>query len=514
MMPLARCTRAYGHVRVRSEDPIVETHRDVLFDGRGLYDWRRRLIPLSAHFQGVPLPDRAAGEPLQRRTTDLDPVRVVAHAADARYLWGGRLTSHYGHFLTETLPRLWILGDRPRPWPRLVLWCDAPVGRCLALDFVREIFGALDLRPEDLLVLERPTRIAEIDIPAPGFESNSYVHLPFARFCRRIGAQLAPAPSSLDGQPIYFTKQNLSYGVARLTNEAAFTACLAGAGVRIVAPETLPFREQLALWTGHRVVTGYLGSAMHTALFTGGKRIACLNHERKVFSNQIMIDLAAGHHADYHSLADDLDPLGPAEGFHLNFRLRSPEAAAAAWLRVIARLTTRPPRGSGGFGAATIDPVAYPDEPFGRNLSRGRPADQSSIFPPHSAGETTLVDAARAVDGTRHDRYAFHTLLENNPWWQVDLGGAMVLHEVRIFNRLDIGVEHSRNFRILLSADGQRFSEVHRREGEPFGLPDGRPYRWRCERTHVARVVRIELLHAAYLHLRQVEVFGDDPEDG
>ena len=312
----------------------------------------------------------------------------------------------------------------------------------------------------------------------------------------------------LDGQPIYFTKQNLTIGVARLTNEAEFTAHLARAGVLIVAPENLGFREQLKLWANHRVLTGYLGSAMHTALFTGGKRVACLNHERQVYSNQIMIDLAAGNTAEYHSLVDNLDPLGAADGFHLNFRMRSPAAAAAAWLGVIARLTRHQATLPASFGASTVDAAAYADEPFGRNLSRRRPADQSSVFPPHSAGSTTAADAGRAVDGSSHDHYAFHTRAEVDPWWQVDLGGPSAINEIRIFNRQDIGAEHSQNFRILLSDDARNFVEVHRRQGEPFGQ-DGKPYRWRVERTCIARFVRLQVIGTAYLHLRQVEVFGE-----
>mgnify|MGYP001032180978 CR=1 FL=1 len=35
---------------------------------------------------------------------------------------------------------------------------------------------------------------------------------------------------------------------------------------------------------------------------------------------------------------------------------------------------------------------------------------------------STRSDAAGAVDGVKDGKYAFHTWLEPNPWWQVDLG--------------------------------------------------------------------------------------------
>ena len=57
------------------------------------------------------------------------------------------------------------------------------------------------------------------------------------------------------------------------------------------------------------------------------------------------------------------------------------------------------------------------------------------------AGVATWADAAGAVDGVKDGKYTFHTGLEANPWWQVDLGQSLPLDRVVIYNRCDGNVE-------------------------------------------------------------------------
>ncbi|MFQ5734851.1 MAG: DUF1549 domain-containing protein, partial [Planctomycetaceae bacterium] len=84
----------------------------------------------------------------------------------------------------------------------------------------------------------------------------------------------------------------------------------------------------------------------------------------------------------------------------------------------------------------------------GKNVARGKPARQSST---DYNGPAKL-----AVDGNTDGDYAkakstTHTKLENNPWWEVDLGGPLPVGNVVLWNRTDNNL-HTRlaNFRVLL----------------------------------------------------------------
>ena len=120
---------------------------------------------------------------------------------------------------------------------------------------------------------------------------------------------------------------------------------------------------------------------------------------------------------------------------------------------------------------------------------------------------TPQQDAAGACDGLRTGRWGFHTDLEENPWWQVDLGRAVPLDEVMVYNRCDGSQERAFNLIVLTSVDGKEFTETYRHDGTPFyGSPDNRPLVVDLA-GRKARYVRVQLPGKTYLHLDEVEVY-------
>jgi hypothetical protein len=77
-------------------------------------------------------------------------------------------------------------------------------------------------------------------------------------------------------------------------------------------------------------------------------------------------------------------------------------------------------------------PIPAADE-IERNWAREGKATQSSV--------TLGGEAARAIDGNRNGNWGAgsvtHTAQENEPYWQVDLGAAHYIDEIRIYNRTD-----------------------------------------------------------------------------
>jgi hypothetical protein len=121
-------------------------------------------------------------------------------------------------------------------------------------------------------------------------------------------------------------------------------------------------------------------------------------------------------------------------------------------------------------------------------------------------------DAAGAINGIKNGRQGFHTEIEDSPWWLVDLGNIYGIHEIKLFNRMDIpGVaERSARIAIDVGLKEDEFIEIHRREEDfPFGGVDGDPLIVEPLIPYVGRFVRIRLLERNYLHLDQVEVYGE-----
>lgn len=145
------------------------------------------------------------------------------------------------------------------------------------------------------------------------------------------------------------------------------------------------------------------------------------------------------------------------------------------------------------------------------NLCQGKKATQSSLSP-YSIGRTLEEDASGAINGRIDGQIKFHTDREDSPWWQVDLGAMFGVSQVKIYNRMDVpGVmARAAHLAIEVGFRGDDWVEVYRRENpEPFGGIDGNPLVFAPTIPVPARFVRVRLLRRDYLHLDQVEVFGE-----
>lgn len=130
---------------------------------------------------------------------------------------------------------------------------------------------------------------------------------------------------------------------------------------------------------------------------------------------------------------------------------------------------------------------------------RGVPAAGGEIRPED--------DAAGACDAVKNGEWGFHTDLEENPWWQVDLGGQRSLVQIQIYNRCDTNAERAARLMILLSDDGKKWKQVYQHDGTVFyGYTDNKPLLVQLGDAR-ARYVRIQLPGKTYLHLDEVEVY-------
>ena len=143
----------------------------------------------------------------------------------------------------------------------------------------------------------------------------------------------------------------------------------------------------------------------------------------------------------------------------------------------------------------------------GVNIARHGVCSQSS-FSPWSVGRD---EANRALRAEKNGRFAFHTDFENNPWWQIDLGGEISFDEIICFNRIDVCADRAENLVVESSADGVNWNVLHQNEGA-FGGIDGNPLRVVTPRT-AARYVRLRIQAETALHLDAVEIYDWTAED-
>lgn len=127
----------------------------------------------------------------------------------------------------------------------------------------------------------------------------------------------------------------------------------------------------------------------------------------------------------------------------------------------------------------------------GADLAEGKPWTASSkAFECHPAqGEC----------GGGHTKIFFHTLEQDNPWVEIDLGAKTRFSRVEVENREDCCQDRASPAVIEVSNDGSDFKEVARTT-EPYET-------WDATFAPVsARYVRVKVLKKAYLHLVRVGV--------
>ncbi len=122
---------------------------------------------------------------------------------------------------------------------------------------------------------------------------------------------------------------------------------------------------------------------------------------------------------------------------------------------------------------------------------------------------TCEEDAAGAVDGVINGKWGFHTAVEQNPYWQVDLGETVSIGRIVIYNRCDVGPERCRDLFASISDDGERWQTIWNNDGQVFyGAVDSAPRIVDFSEKPVrGRYLRLTISGENCLHLDEVQVY-------
>lgn len=179
---------------------------------------------------------------------------TAAHSDAREVIFAGHLSQHFGHFLLESLSRLWHV--RRHPHLPIVWACRAEPAAPTLGTWQRQILDVLDVHNEVLLLTE-PTRFASVHVPEAGYRVQDIFSPEQAAFlaaypARRRDPELRLWLSRAGLDPEYG-----SIHAPRLDR------LLAGHGWTVIQPEQLPIIDQLELLARATRVAGEEGSAFH-----------------------------------------------------------------------------------------------------------------------------------------------------------------------------------------------------------------------------------------------------------
>ncbi|MEJ0017938.1 MAG: glycosyltransferase 61 family protein [Acetobacteraceae bacterium] len=225
---------------------------------------------------------------------------VPASVETARSIYLGNFFLHFGHFLLESLSRLWAVESLGQSFEAYYFhaWEGTPDRRWLDIEFVATCLAALGIPAERVrFIPESGLVLADCVVPQQLFEVNRHASRRFGGLLSEITDRARAAPSAGLGAPAERVYLSRVRQTRRAENEDAIERIFQEAGFDIVIPEELPFLRQVAIAAGARMLAGCAGSNMHLAAFAERAVIVSLDH--RLVRNQLILDALREHDA-YH----------------------------------------------------------------------------------------------------------------------------------------------------------------------------------------------------------------------
>lgn len=215
---------------------------------------------------------RGADFEISPRTLDRTPqVRLKG-----RHLYGGQLNHHFGHFLCESLARLWPLGQ-PDHGLQSILLLPRRKGSSHELQgFHEAVFGLLGLGIP-VRIVDEPMVVEELVIPEQGFGIG-----PLAAgtpdFIGYIRTHLAPDIAADGPEDLYISREGLALLAGSILGEGALSGNLGPAGYSEFRPEKHDLRSQIAQYRAAKRIVAVEGSALHLYGMVGhpGQKVAII----------------------------------------------------------------------------------------------------------------------------------------------------------------------------------------------------------------------------------------------
>jgi capsular polysaccharide biosynthesis protein len=296
-MPVPRMQlRHYeGRVEYFGQTLLVAGH-SILPDSHRFYRRPKFVHPIQPLLSALPGRQDAVLIPLSRKPRPKLP--------GTYYLLDPQITGHFGHIMTEVVPRLWGWDRAKALYPELKTLTTVKPGRT-AEPVLERLLTAYGIAPEDIVLVDHPVELESV-ITATGMWHNfapHFAHPELPVVWDRIAAQLIDpsAPPPLTGpsaERLFLTRAPGSYRTCH--NAAEVEAVFRAHGFEILRPEEYDLGAQAAIFRGAKVVAGFGGSAMFNLMYNHGlQHMIVLNQERFSARNEHLYASLLGADEDW-----------------------------------------------------------------------------------------------------------------------------------------------------------------------------------------------------------------------
>jgi Glycosyltransferase 61 len=231
--------------------------------------------------------------------TDVPPHEPSRRLEGPHFNLASEYPSHFGHFMSEVVSRLWGWAAAKQRHPSLKALISHPQ-KVPVPNFVYGVLAAYGIQYDDIEVYG-PNETVETEAlvgVTPMYSMPDYVHPDIADVWSTIGRSLA-AEATIGHIPERIFALRPPGAARPCHNESEVTERFMRAGFDLVQPETMPLADQSALFRGAKVIAGFAGSALMNLMYCEKpKRVIVVGPDSYTSSNEYMVGSVRGHEVD------------------------------------------------------------------------------------------------------------------------------------------------------------------------------------------------------------------------
>jgi hypothetical protein len=214
-------------------------------------------------------------ESTTRRGLDLDEIidapetielPECASSIDLPVVYLGVINYHWGHFLTESISRLWSLDRHTSTENHLLLLGGVHNGDTSCA--VNYFLDAVKVEHELYKGVTEPIKVRKAFVPLASFSNRGQAYSAHIIFPHKLAERLLGSwtPKVKSNRPVYLSRSRL-FNRRLIRNEVEFENFLKSHGMLVCYPETMSLQEQIWLFNGYTTFIGCWGSALHNLIF-------------------------------------------------------------------------------------------------------------------------------------------------------------------------------------------------------------------------------------------------------
>lgn len=188
-----------------------------------------------------------------------------------RYLYLGWFFNHYGHFILESLARAWAVQEAAS-MDGYIMHVHAADGRPAA--YLLDFFDLLSIPREKLVFARQDMQVDELLLPSQQAVLSRGLSTHMLALYRQLGRRAAQQEKGAGdvGKKLYISRRFLPPDQRGASNEKALEERFLADGYRVVHPQFLRIKTQLAIFSRGTDFAGLEGSGLHNVLFAAAPR--------------------------------------------------------------------------------------------------------------------------------------------------------------------------------------------------------------------------------------------------